>query len=153
MRGSLLSRREVLGGLLLLALGLGFLLLSFNYPMGSARRIGAGVFPALVAGLLVVVGLLITLRGLIGTGERIGDLALKPLVLIVAAIGAFALMLKPLGFVPATFVMILLAARAHPGFRWPSAILLAVVTILFGGAVFIKGLGLPMPLFGPLLRF
>lgn len=149
----LLARRDVLAGLLLLAMGTGFLVLSFNYPMGSARRIGAGVFPAVVAALLALVGLVIALRGLRGSGERVTPLAWRPLVLVVGAIAAFALLLKPLGFVPATLAMILLAARAHPAFNWPGALGLAAVTVVFGGAVFLYGLELPMPLFGSYLRF
>jgi hypothetical protein len=153
MLGSLFARREVAGGILLLLLGLGFLAASLSYPMGSARRIGTGVFPAMVSGALVLVGALVVLRGLRGAGEPLGKIAWKPLALVIAGIAAFALLLKPLGFAPATLAMILLAARAHPSMTWVSALILAAVTLVFGSAVFVYGLGLPLPLLGPALRW
>lgn len=147
------AKREVVGGILLLLLGLGFLLASLSYPMGSARRIGTGVFPALVSGALVFIGALVIWRGWRSDGPPLGAIAWKPLALIIAAIAAFALLLKPFGFAPATLAMILLAARAHPAMSWRAALLLALVTLGFGSAVFVLGLGLPLPFLGPALRW
>ncbi|MGA0539669.1 tripartite tricarboxylate transporter TctB family protein [Neotabrizicola sp. VNH66] len=153
MQTNPILRREVMGGLVMALIGAGFLTMSLGYPFGTPRHIGAGVFPAIVAALLVLTGSVILLRGLLREGPRIGRLAWRPLALIAGSIAAFALLLPLAGFGVATVVMVLLSARAHPDFTWPGALSLAAVVTVFGGAVFIYGLGLPLPLVGPMLRF
>lgn len=144
------TRRDALSGLFLTAIGAGFLFLSLGFPMGTMRHVGAGVFPALVAGLLILVGLLVIVKA---SDTRLKLNNPRPLLLILAALAAFAMLLPTAGFIVATVVLILLSARAHAGFTWVSALVLAALVTVFGGAVFIYGLGLPLPLVGPMLRF
>lgn len=149
----LFMKREFLSGLLMAATGGGFLLLSLGYPMGSARNIGAGVFPALIAGLLVLVGLVVAIRAAFEDGPVMVRSSLLPVILVTGGIIAFAVLLPSAGFVVATATLILLCALTHPQFTWPGALGLAAVVIVFGAGVFIYGLGLPIALIGPLLRF
>lgn len=148
------TRRDVLSGLLMTGVGTAFLATSLSYPLGTARSIGAGAFPAGVAALLVLVGLGVIAKGALRGGDaRVSGLALGPLGLIVGGLAAFALLLPTAGFIAATVALILLCSRAHPAFNWPGALALSAVVTVFGAAVFIYGLGLPLRLIGPLLRF
>lgn len=145
-----LTRREALSGLLLMAIGAGFLYLSLGFPLGTMRRVGAGAFPSLIAGLLIIIGLIVTVRA---TGPHLTRTSPRPLLLVLAALAAFATLLPTFGYIVATMALILLSARADQDFTWRSGLLLATSVTVFGGLVFIYGLGLPLQLLGPLLRF
>ncbi|CAH1652034.1 Putative tricarboxylic transport membrane protein [Hyphomicrobiales bacterium] len=149
----LFRKRDVWSGAAMAATGLGFLMMSFDYPMGTGRNIGAGAFPAIVAGLLVLVGVAVAIRGALEHGQQLNWVSLKPFALIIAAIVAFAALLPSAGFIMATGVLVVICAMAHPQFRPLNAFILAAAVIAFGAAVFIYGLGLPIKLIGPALSF
>jgi hypothetical protein len=54
--------------------------------------------------------------------------------------------MKPLGLVIATGVLVFIAAFGGHEFKWKEVTILYVVLIVFSVLVFVKGLGLPFPL-------
>src|SRR3972149_6364980 len=64
------NRRDFWAGLMFTGFGLGFMLVSLNYPMGSAARMGPAYFPAVLGGLLALLGGGIVLRGYISKFEH-----------------------------------------------------------------------------------
>ena len=50
-------------------------------------------------------------------------------------------------------LLVLLSAYASPKFTWVPSLLIAVGLTVFSVVVFVKLLGLPMPIFGPWLGF
>ena len=120
-----------------------------DYAFGSASRMGAGYFPTVLSGLLMFFGVLSLVRGLTKPGAPFGNFALKPAVIITASTVAFGVLLPRAGLIIALVVLILGSASASTKFRFePRAALAALGLIAFCVLVFIKGLGLPMPLFG-----
>jgi hypothetical protein len=69
----------------------------------------------------------------------------KALVLILASSLAFAYLLKPLGLVIASVVLIFISAYGGHEFKWKEVAILAVVLVVFSVVVFVKGLTLPFP--------
>ena len=69
----------------------------------------------------------------------------KALVLILASSLAFAYLLKPLGLVIASVVLIFISAYGGHEFKWKEVAILAVVLVIFSVLVFVKGLTLPFP--------
>jgi hypothetical protein len=61
---------------------------------------------------------------------------------------AFALTVKPLGFLPATVLAILFSIAAHRSHRMRSAVLVTVVLTVSAWAIFVVGLGVEWPLLG-----
>lgn len=120
-----------------------------EYPFGSAARMGPGFFPTLVSVLLVLFGLASIGRSLLMSGTIVGRVPWKVLGLVASASIAFALLLRPLGFVPASTVLLLMSAAASSRFHvdWRAAVGLTAL-ITFSALVFVKGLGLPIPLIG-----
>jgi hypothetical protein len=120
-----------------------------DYSFGTASRMGPGYFPSVLAGLLMFFGALALLRGLRRTGEPLGHFAWKQTAVVLAATVGFGFLLDRAGLVVALIVLILGSAAASAKFRleW-KALALAGVLIAFCVLVFIKGLGLPMPLLG-----
>jgi Tripartite tricarboxylate transporter TctB family len=137
-----------LGAVYLLAGGTA-LRLGTDYPLGTTGRMGPGYFPAVIACLLILFGSISIVRSLAALGATIRISAIKPLLLITGSVVAFGLLLNTLGLVIALTVLILMSAAASDRFRfqWDAAAGL-VALVLFCAVVFVKALGVPMPLAG-----
>ena len=58
-----------------MAFGASAVLLARDYPFGSTFKMGPGYFPTVLGVLLVLVGLVVTLRGLLQPGTAVGAFA------------------------------------------------------------------------------
>ena len=143
--------KDVLSGLLFIALGLLFAWQTQDLPMGTAVRMGPGYFPLLLSGLLGLLGLIILINGLRFPGEMPSGIAWRAVVIITGAVVFFGFAVRPLGFLPALGITVFVAATASRLFTFTTAIANTVVMVIFAWAVFIKGLGLPIPILGPWL--
>ena len=117
-----------------------------HYPIGTAVRMGPGYFPLWVGGLVALLGALLLLQALRFEGPPLPRLHWRPLILILAGGVAFGYLLKPLGLVLATAVLVVVSAFGGHEFRWREAILLAIALAVFAIGVFVYALGLPFPL-------
>lgn len=134
------------GGLLIVATGLYVGALALGYGVGSISRPGAGFFP-LAAGVLMV---------LLGAGTALfvrevepveGGMRWRAAVSVFGAVLAWALLLKPLGFAPATVALVVIAAAAHPQPN-PKRVLATMILLpLIGWLIFLEGLGIQVPAF------
>jgi Tripartite tricarboxylate transporter TctB family len=98
------------------------------------KRVGISGDYAVLIGTLVLVLLSIMFRP-----------ATKPLVLISAACVIYGYLMKPLGLVLSTALLVFIAAFAGHEFKWREVAILYVVLIIFSILVFVKGLTLPFP--------
>ncbi len=141
--------KDFYAGLMYALIGLAAILIARDYNMGSSVRMGPGYFPTILGGLLVLVGGASIARSFLHAGESIKPFFWKGLFLVLGSVALFGLTVRGAGLVPALIALVVLAARASDKFRLRTALLLAVVTSVFSGLVFVKGLGLPFVLFGP----
>ncbi len=72
--------------------------------------------------------------------------AAKPLVLISAACVIYGYLMKPLGLIISTLILVFVAAFAGHEFKWKEVTILYVILIVFSILVFVKGLTLPFPI-------
>ncbi|WP_156369213.1 tripartite tricarboxylate transporter TctB family protein [Aureimonas sp. Leaf324] len=130
--------------------GLAGYVVSRDYPFGSSARMGPGYFPFVISALLVLVGAIAIVRSFRIEGDPVGRLALKPMALITASVLSFAFLVNTAGLLVAMAVSILVGASASERFRfeWKALIGMAVM-VAFCALVFVRGLGVPMPLVGP----
>lgn len=149
--GFVRNPKDVLGGLLFIGLAVVFWWQSQKLNLGSSVRMGPGYFPMLLSSLLGIIGLLVLASGLRVQGEMPRGFSWRGLGVLTAAIVFFGIALEPLGFAPALAVTVFVTSLASHGFRPVTAVVIAGVMTLFGWAVFIIGLGLPLPLIGPWL--
>jgi hypothetical protein len=70
----------------------------------------------------------------------------KALALILASSLAFAYLLKPLGLVLASIILIFVSAFGGHEFRWKEVAILSAVLVVFSVLVFVKALTLPFPI-------
>jgi hypothetical protein len=136
-------------GLLYLAFGAFALWIARDYPIGSAGRMGPGYFPTALSALLIGLGTFIFVKGLIREGVPLGRFAWRGVFFVLGATVAFGYLLERAGLVVALLVLIVGSAMASVKFRleWKAA-MLALGLVAFCVVVFVKGLGVSMPLFG-----
>ncbi|NGP16493.1 tripartite tricarboxylate transporter TctB family protein [Devosia aurantiaca] len=136
-------------GVLYLALGAAGLWFGQTYPFGTPARMGAGFFPVIIAGLLVIFGLVAICRGLAVDGPEVGPIDFKGIALITASVVAFGLLLRPAGLIVAIVISGLIAASANDRFKLGWQALLGLFAFAACCAlVFVTGLGLPISIFG-----
>jgi hypothetical protein len=141
------SPKDFWAGLMFLGVGLFFAIWAVtNYQMGSAVRMGPAYFPAVLGGLTALLGLMILAGSLVLEGPKLPTFNLRPLVMILVANIAYGYLMKPLGLVAATAVLVFIAALGGHEFKWKEVTILYVVLIVFSVLVFVKGLTLPFPL-------
>ena len=70
----------------------------------------------------------------------------KALALILASSLAFAYLLKPLGLVLASIILVFVSAFGGHEFKWKEVAILSAVLVVFSVLVFVKGLTLPFPI-------
>lgn len=139
--------KDFWAGLLFLAIGIFAAAIVFgsDYELGSARKMGPGYFPIWTAGGLMLLGAVLTIKSFATDGPPLGTWALKPLALITFGTVAFALVVNFAGLAPAIFMLVLVSSLSSVHFRliWalPLALGLSVVSVL----VFVKGLGVAVP--------
>jgi putative tricarboxylic transport membrane protein len=140
--------RDFWAGLIYLVIGLSAFYIAQDYEMGTAVRMGPGYFPRVLSILLALIGLAALVRSFIRPGEAVGRLAWWPALLVLGATAIFGLLVRGAGLVLSLFVLVLISAYASRKFRLPSTVLLAAGLAVFSALVFLKGLGIPLPLLG-----
>ena len=138
-------------GVVFLTSGLASAGFARSYAMGTTMRMGPGYFPSVLGGLLALIGLALIVRALFQAGVPMGRLAWSKLALVIASNILFALLLRRLGLAGALILLVVVSAYASKRFRWPVATGLAVGLAVGSSILFVRLLGLPIPIFGPWL--
>jgi putative tricarboxylic transport membrane protein len=139
--------KDFWAGVMFIAFGLAAMVMALtNYQFGTAVRMGPGYFPTVLGGLLVVLGLMTLAESLAIAGPKVPKIHFRPLLLISAGCVAYGYLMKPLGLVAATAILVFLSALGGHEFKWKEVTILSIVLIVFSVLVFVKGLTLPFPL-------
>ena len=145
--------KDVLAGLIYMAFGGLMFYAALGYRLGTAGRMGPGYFPRVLALILIALGLVSLVRGFLVHGEKIERVKLKSLTLILAATALFGGLLERLGLAMALIVLMLVSAAASEEFRFEWKALAGVAAfVVFCTLIFVKGLGVPMPILGSWLE-
>lgn len=111
--------------------------------MGTAARMGPGFVPFLLGIIVALLGFLIAARSLMGKVEGVHPLAMRPLVLVLAGVIAFAILIQPLGLVLGILVLVVISSLGGPEFRLRDVVILYFLLAAMAVGVFVYGLGLP----------
>lgn len=140
-----IDRADLVGGLLVAALGAFVIWETGNYSMGRMANIGPGFFPRALGVILVAAGvgtMLLALR----RAAPMPRLKVRAAAAVALALLVFALMVEPFGLVPATIALTVVARFAEPR---PSLWRVAVLAVALAGLcalIFEVALGLPLDL-------
>lgn len=121
-------------------------------PFGSLRVPQTAFFPSMLAGLLLLFALVALLLALRQTEsesgpapQRIDAEGWSRLGATLAALVVFALALEPIGYLPSTFILMVLLLRAIEAQKWPVVLSVALLTSLLSYFIFARMLGVPLP--------
>jgi hypothetical protein len=137
--------RDFYAGLLFVAFGVVALVIVQTYAIGTTARMGPGYFPRLLAILLVGGGSIQALIGLRSKSEFALEWHWRPLFTLLIGVALFIVMTPWLGLVVATLVMSFVASAASRDFRWREALPVGAILGGAAAAVFVYGLGIPLP--------
>jgi hypothetical protein len=147
--------KDFWAGLLFLAIGAFAAVIVFasDYELGSARKMGPGYFPIWISSGLMLLGAILAFKSFATYGPAMGTWAIKPLVLITLGTVIFAAIVNFAGLAPAIFLLVVVASLSSIHFRlsWslPLAAGLSVASVL----VFVKGLGIAVPVMPHVLGY
>lgn len=138
-------------GLLYIFFGVGAVIIARDYSMGTAFRMGPAYFPTILGAVLAVIGAISVIRSLISPGTRIDAFSFKGLALVTLSVVVFGFLARDAGLVVALPLLVMISAYASVRFRLRTALIMAAGLTIFCALVFIKGLGIPLPIVGPWL--
>ncbi|HKK29514.1 MAG TPA: tripartite tricarboxylate transporter TctB family protein [Alphaproteobacteria bacterium] len=131
-----------IGGIILFALSVVFMVGGWQLGLGAPTRLGTGAFPFVTGAVLAVLSVFICIA------ERKGDgLAETPdwigLVAIAAALVVFAISVERIGLVPGVFVTVIVASLPDRSLSFVGKALLGIIVALACWGIFIEVLNLP----------
>jgi putative tricarboxylic transport membrane protein len=151
----LLQRKNVLSGLMFIAIAAIGLWASRSYPIGTALRMNTGYVPRLLCWLLAGLGVIVLVQGLLENHppeparERTpedGVIAqLRPVVVVTLALITFGLALETLGLVCSILLLTLIASLATRELKFWETLATAAGLSVLTFLIFILGLGLTIP--------
>lgn len=134
-------------GVTFVAFGVVVMLLSTEYPMGTAARMGPGYFPRLLGAILTMIGVvLLVLAFARGGGRAVEPLHLGLMARLLLSLLVFGLALQPLGLVITSFLAVAIAAWAGPEFKLREGLLLGLILGISSALVFVVALKQTIPL-------
>ncbi len=140
------SQEDFWAGLMFIGFGILAIIIARDYPMGSAMRMGPGYFPTWIGVILIILGSIIAAMGFKFEGEKVGNFAWRPMILLSIAFAAFGWAIDNIGFILAMVILIVLSALAGKEFRIKGVIAMVAVLVVGAWALFIYALELPFPL-------
>ena len=137
---------NLIKGCALVAIALAFGLQSFlHYPLGTFSRMGPGMFPLLVSGLLLLIGVAIVLRSRLVKRTSIVFKA-RNIALILASLCGFAVISTHLNMIAGIVFMVFCSSLAGTHYSVTRNLKIAAGLIAVAFA-FQKLLGLQLPLY------
>lgn len=139
---------EVVGGFFWAAVGIFFALGAVKLKLGTFRNPGPGFIPLGMALLLLFLSLYTVAKGLVKPTGAAREIPWKRPVLVIGAVFVYGLLLPIIGFLPATFILMVillgLLMRAEKK-RSHYVLLFSAITALGAWLVFSVFLRVPFP--------
>lgn len=128
-----------------MAIALAFGLTALRYPIGDLSRAGPGLFPALVSGMLLVIGVATVIRAFFVAQVPL-VFNFKNIGLILASLCGFALISQYVNMIAGIVFMVFCSAFAGSSPSWVRSIKISAGLIVMALALQ-KLLGLNLPLY------
>jgi hypothetical protein len=141
------NHRDFWSGVLFIITGVLFALLSQQYTVGTAAKMGPGYFPTMLGGLMAVLGLMLIVPAIRASSSetRIGRPDFRTIGLILGAVALYAATLPTLGFIVSLVLLVIVSSLASHEFTVKTSLISAAFLLLGSWLVFVKGLELQFP--------
>jgi hypothetical protein len=146
--------KDFWSGVMFAAFGLGFVVFARQYDMGTAARMGPAFFPTVLGGLLLLLGVVVSIKGLtVPTNDgKLAQFHFKPLILVLGAVVAFGLLLRPAGLLVSIAALVVISSLGGDEFKLRDVLLLTVGLSILVLVVFIYGLAMTVPVLPSFMR-
>ena len=135
-------------GLLYIFFGASAIIIARDYNMGTAVRMGPAFFPTILGAVLAVIGAIAVIRSFIAPGTPIGGFSFKGLVLVTLSVVVFGFLVRGAGLAVALPLLVIISAYGSTRFQWRTTLIMAAGLTIFCALVFVKSLGIPLPIVG-----
>jgi putative tricarboxylic transport membrane protein len=145
---------DLVSGAILIAVAIVVIILTLRFPDFPGQNYGPAVFPRLLAGLLILCGVLMAIRGFAAwrAGEPLAEVPswardpanIVSALLVLAATLAYIFVLDAVGFVPLTLVVLLVLFLWFK-VRMPVAVVTALVAAFGINWFFASLMRVPLP--------
>lgn len=142
----LMSRQDFVGGLVIIAVAIFAFWQGSDLPIGSLEGMGPGMLPRGLAVALGLLGALLAVNAAFEHGPAMDRWSLRGPVLVLGAMLAFGIAVRPLGLVVAGPLAIIVGAFASDEVRWGETLVFGALMTVFCIGLFKLALGLPIPL-------
>ena len=138
---------EFYQGLLWLFFGIAVTYFSSKYSMGTLSEPGPGTLPSGLGLIFILLSVILLIRSWRFKGEAPLPFGkrYRKVFLIIVFIALDTLLLESLGYISAVFLQIIVPMFLIEPRRWPSILLLGVISSLASYVLFAHWLGIPLP--------
>jgi len=143
------SEKDFWSGLMFIVVGAAFAWGATAYSFGSSARPGPAYFPFGLGVLMALLGAAVLFKAMtfeVEGGDEIGDWPLKQAGYILVAVVIFGAALPKLGMAISLPLLIAVSSLASGEFRIKEVAANAAILTVGSWGIFIKGLGLTIPL-------
>ncbi len=138
--------RDRIAGGLLVATGLFVAIEALDYSFGTLSRMGPGMTPFGLGVLLIVLGALVFLFAHPVEADEERKIVLRPVILSLAGVLAFALLVDTAGLIAATAALVFISGFADPDHSLRSLTALFLGLLILVWVVFVLLIGIPFRL-------
>jgi hypothetical protein len=149
------NAKDIASGALFMAVSAAYFWMAWvGLPIGTALGMGPGYFPIVLSSILMIFGAVIMFRGFRTVQEtEFGRVPWRAVIMLSLATLVFAAFFDDLGLLPGVFVLCVLSALASPQNKPIGTVISSLAIAIFCSIVFGYGIGLPIPVIGPLFNF
>jgi len=137
--------RNLVRGVFLVAIALAFGLQSLRYPIGDFSRAGPGLFPAVVSGILLLIGAITVFRSFFVDRVEL-NLNFRNIAIILVSLCGLALISTYVNMIAGIVFMVFVSTLAGVSYSWVRNVKIAAGLVTMA-LVLQKLLGLNLPLY------
>jgi len=138
--------QDYYGGLVLCMLATLALIASADLPGQRGFAFGPGTAPRLFSGMLLVLSIAVSVVGVTTNGPAIEKYKLRGPLWVLVGIVLFAMIIRPLGLILASFLTWMISIFGTTEMRWFESVIAAAFMTVFCWALFVWLLNLPFQL-------
>lgn len=148
------ATQDVALGVFFSAIGIVAGVIALTYPTGTPSRMGPGFFPVIISVLLTLTGIAALSRARRAGSPLVEAITWRPVIIVPLMVVVFGLTIDRLGLPLAVLLLVVGAAAASVklDISWRAAAGAAAFSAICA-LLFVKVLGLPIPLAGSWLPF
>jgi len=137
--------RNLVRGLFLVAISLAFGLQALRYPIGDFSRAGPGLFPAMVSGILLLIGVATVVRSFFVEHVRL-SINFRNIAIILGSLCGLALISTYVNMIAGIVFMVFFSTLAGSSYSWVRNVKISLGLVAMALALQ-KLLGLNLPLY------